>query len=818
MMSITKGQPSVLLLLPFSNNKVRTDSSETETNEVVTRKFPILAVTRTKNDARSKSAPSYDVLANQHSLRPRKRFPKASSERISIVRTQGHEKKPSNLRAKSEYRINLTPKGKPETVSIYINDINEQTISRNFVELDSDPTPRTYLLGPCRLSQNKIRSFQKPEFQSGQGPKSELNTGQGHSQKADVHLLRSSPSPGELELNKFKFTPDRLAGSEGPQKPPRLKLNVNQLPRSKTPISENDPDKLNIKHVIAFLETSDPDFESDECKHENQGTALIVPGASFQQPNPNNVSLVNESNSSAKNGQRHVLITPDSVNLANNATTKHALLLGKPHKVAPHRHPQVRPKSYAPGIVEKSDCQENPVEGTLKVSEGDFKVSTANSGQFDKQEKRFKSHSVTSAGHHHHHPHKQGSDTLNGTTADNRPFRLHRFLTLVPGDPSCKHKQVSDEHDTITCTTTEDSFSKLFHSSAEAHSSMHHLTSEDRAGFRRSESDKKFSPTRLDAVHFLSRFNVSKQLRPHLPDVAHHGSARERTNVICLPTAHYEPDSDEEGLPPVPISRNKTTFATTHSRDNTMLSMNRDNTMLSINRDKIMLSTQVRENSMLSTLDMDHSMLSTQDRNKTTLSSQDRVLVLRTTCKDNDEIVGRSKTSLSRSSNGRADASLLRPSSEKIPPSAPTPFQHSHFTDTYTTTQESNPHASNGTSSSVTSLLPDQSMYNGNPLVKCPVSISTQQVLSYVTTSSSQLPRARDTAFVTQHGLDSPKVTSPADANDRDKSTLLYRFDQPKNLKDFPQEHIKLSLRKERDRPSGHTYMTDMEGFPECQN
>lgn len=58
------------------------------------------------------------------------------------------------------------------------------------------------------------------------------------------------PTPGELELEKHKVNYAR----EQAQKRKKYKLNVNQLPRSTTPIHDHDPDKLNMKQVIQFLQ------------------------------------------------------------------------------------------------------------------------------------------------------------------------------------------------------------------------------------------------------------------------------------------------------------------------------------------------------------------------------------------------------------------------------------------------------------------------------------------------------------------------------------------------------------------------------------
>ncbi|XP_061169556.1 uncharacterized protein LOC133178913 [Saccostrea echinata] len=57
-------------------------------------------------------------------------------------------------------------------------------------------------------------------------------------------------TPGELELQKHKENYAR----EQAQKKKKYKLNVNQLPRSTTPINDHDPDKLNMKQVIQFLQ------------------------------------------------------------------------------------------------------------------------------------------------------------------------------------------------------------------------------------------------------------------------------------------------------------------------------------------------------------------------------------------------------------------------------------------------------------------------------------------------------------------------------------------------------------------------------------
>lgn len=66
----------------------------------------------------------------------------------------------------------------------------------------------------------------------------------------NVIMRNLKPTPGELDLQMRK---EKYA-SEQAQKRKKYKLNVNQLPRSTTPINDHDPDKLNMKQVIQFLQ------------------------------------------------------------------------------------------------------------------------------------------------------------------------------------------------------------------------------------------------------------------------------------------------------------------------------------------------------------------------------------------------------------------------------------------------------------------------------------------------------------------------------------------------------------------------------------
>lgn len=55
----------------------------------------------------------------------------------------------------------------------------------------------------------------------------------------------------------------------------RVKVNVKELPRSRTPIAENDPDKLNMNHVIAFLQANQIATDN-ECRQKSVDTAELV--------------------------------------------------------------------------------------------------------------------------------------------------------------------------------------------------------------------------------------------------------------------------------------------------------------------------------------------------------------------------------------------------------------------------------------------------------------------------------------------------------------------------------------------------------------
>ena len=254
-------KPSVIQLVPFPSGKLKTNQSRKliyQKSQLENRKrnFPVLAVTRTSSgDSQGHlNPPESKSPSEMSSVNDRVTRGKSSADdnfkivgkkdtRVRIVVDDGMHKKVDDLRRCS------------------FQDLNEQSSSDIDIEHSSDgripSVHQEHFLSPRYLPKPKVN-----------GTNRYFINHNNNSAKGQIKL-----TPGEKELKRFKdeYVKEQL------QKANKYKLNVNQLPRSTTPITDNDPDKLNMKHVIKFLQNqkpSDPTMKPQNKLPNGAGTVL----------------------------------------------------------------------------------------------------------------------------------------------------------------------------------------------------------------------------------------------------------------------------------------------------------------------------------------------------------------------------------------------------------------------------------------------------------------------------------------------------------------------------------------------------------------
>nr|KAG5703302.1 hypothetical protein BaRGS_025544 [Batillaria attramentaria] len=286
-------QPAVLHLLPFSTNDASNPRPPSSAclralpTPDHSRGFPVLAVTRRGKDSGegggggglSGGFPPGNRLTPQRRSSP----VRASSERLP--RSQSQADLPlSTSRAKSDYNdrrgnrsVNSTSRQgnalTRDNATCSITDLNERIMSRMMMRADSSsPDSAVGSHGNSPFSSATPEAFgtsgpqglPKPAFLSNgpspNGVSSSVNSEGRYLVSGKNGLWRSvTMTPGELELKKHREHLDRAQtmrnGAGEPKAGKRYKLNVKDLPRSSTPVNDHDPDKLNMKQVIAFLQS-----------------------------------------------------------------------------------------------------------------------------------------------------------------------------------------------------------------------------------------------------------------------------------------------------------------------------------------------------------------------------------------------------------------------------------------------------------------------------------------------------------------------------------------------------------------------------------
>ena len=243
-------QPTVLRIVPFSSNNARVDERHmTVKGPNASRGFPVLAVTRQQ---KSGSAASGSRSGGKSSSSIRS-IVRTESDAYSVAsntstHTTNHVKLPDTQHSASKQkrfakkRVPEMHSEMKEAIRFSVQDINDQVSSSSSLTSQDDNSTESKERH-SRVDNTRTR-FPKPSLSSTSDARAFYTPVNG--------IRRSVPlTPGELELQRIRenYYVDQV------QRRKKYKLNVNQLPRSTTPINDHDPDKLNMKQVIAFLQT-----------------------------------------------------------------------------------------------------------------------------------------------------------------------------------------------------------------------------------------------------------------------------------------------------------------------------------------------------------------------------------------------------------------------------------------------------------------------------------------------------------------------------------------------------------------------------------
>ncbi|ESO84970.1 hypothetical protein LOTGIDRAFT_168228 [Lottia gigantea] len=224
-------QPSVLQLTPFGSNDAssQNDILYHEERNNVNKGFPRLAVTRVNNfqSARHKIVRSVSECADR---------PKVFSNRPCSL--QGP-------RSQSEQSVKYKTAVKDNGFSV--KDLNDQIIYSANTEIllknDGNQKPKSWLCSSSSDFTDQVKYLPKPNVSRSLDGRYFL--------PQNGFWRAVTLTPGEIDLRKQKVYQDAKQ-----RKIPHLKhkVNVNSLPRSNTPITDYDPDRLNMKNVVAFLQ------------------------------------------------------------------------------------------------------------------------------------------------------------------------------------------------------------------------------------------------------------------------------------------------------------------------------------------------------------------------------------------------------------------------------------------------------------------------------------------------------------------------------------------------------------------------------------
>ncbi|KAL8611408.1 hypothetical protein ACOMHN_014463 [Nucella lapillus] len=221
-------------------------------------------------------------------------------------------------------------------------------------------------------------------------------------------------TPGEMELKKHRDLLERVttvhsASGKGDSKQYH-KLNIRDLPRSTTPVNDHDPDKLNMKQVIAFLQS----------KGKSQAGAVELP-RELKTRVDHRGTLPRAIRSGVFKGS---VRRPAASSPAAEFLTKSSA-----------RFPLMESSDDSPGGAPRTGSGASTLRTSAPVNRNTTAFPSTSSAREEQEYKR--GHREKSDPHagSSRSKHRERSDSHAGgslSKLQKKPFRLHRFLTMVP--------------------------------------------------------------------------------------------------------------------------------------------------------------------------------------------------------------------------------------------------------------------------------------------------------------------------------------------------------------------------------------------------
>ncbi|XP_033740369.1 uncharacterized protein LOC117327474 [Pecten maximus] len=386
-------KPTVIQLVPFANNKMRTstdkDKPYSDQSNVNTQKrsFPVLAVTRVSsgNSLQDRSSPSVNH-SSQHKKATRDKdignTQFSSGKKLSLGK-KGSDGGRHNVR--QDRNNNNFNYNREDGESMMLNelDLNGQTLAGSSACSMGD-TSGDYSRRTSAASTNTRTSVVSPSETTPHKvlPKPSIGSARYFLNQPVKGMVK--PTPGEIELQRYR---DSYA-KEQAQKRKKYKLNINQLPRSTTPINDHDPDKLNMKQVIQFL--------------QNQTVPVKSPRPQVQLNKSSEKQMYLDTSRTARNGIVH----------KSDNGTKYEQQLSE--KVVMHENSRKNARGSAVSRVSHTTAistKSTPIlaQSSDKNTTGFKTTSTAKS--------------MIERSHRVKRPDKRAKE-----------FKLYRFLAVVPGN------------------------------------------------------------------------------------------------------------------------------------------------------------------------------------------------------------------------------------------------------------------------------------------------------------------------------------------------------------------------------------------------
>ncbi|KAH9525591.1 hypothetical protein Btru_001780 [Bulinus truncatus] len=545
---VGRGQPSVLHLLPFSNNDAGEDTSHaTQSTPTEPRVFPVLAVTRSPSVSSKSQSFAPDTFTKfktkNLSLNQRKRSSRVSSERSSGRQVGKNVDVISRPRAKSEYDLYLDRQ--VSTATFYMNEDANLKTGDNSPRHHDSPLEK-------ELATNNSTSRRRTAYNSLMNITNMQKQGQVISfwYKKKIDRVESRNKSQAADSSRVTALPSNMG----------FKLNVKELPRSKTPIVDNDPDKLNMNTVIAFLQTTDTEDTRTSVKRndsKNTGVRIVQRRIAYDQ-----VSAHQKRQAASDVHTPHTAETSRQIAEADKVNQVHDDQGND--DIARHRFPDFRPQSYPSYRMDKikknvMDRRQDGVNHRARKSQySDLKTYNSIVSTQSEPKKRPKSlHWRVPADQ------QEGIDistmisNINNDTSVNnnttRPFRLHRFLTIVPDKlpdvETTKSGPGEDRFNSVTSGTWV-SYGNSGSPRSKFGGRIDHvnvsLDNQDTGSHPDLQVNRSTQETaRLTtAVHLMSVKKGLKSSGTQMDKPDELSLRSRKTTVICLPSAEYEADEE----------------------------------------------------------------------------------------------------------------------------------------------------------------------------------------------------------------------------------------------------------------------------------